>query len=153
MDKFDVAILNSMQYDDTLSVGQVAEKIGLSKTACWRRIQKLVADNVISDRVAILNPASVNLPLTVFISIRTNQHNDEWTNEFRRVIAQIPQILEVYQMTGDLDYLLKAVVKDMPGYEALYKNLIKADIFDVNSSFVMDELKRQTQLPLDNINI
>ena len=153
MDKFDVAILNSMQYDDTLSVGQVAEKIGLSKTACWRRIQKLVADNVISDRVAILNPASVNLPLTVFISIRTNQHNDEWTNEFRRVIAQIPQILEVYQMTGDLDYLLKAVVKDMPGYEALYKNLIKANIFDVNSSFVMDELKRQTQLPLDNINI
>lgn len=140
-----------MQHDDTLSVSQVADKVGVSKTACWRRIQKLIANNVIGDRVALLNPKAVNLPLTVFISIRTNKHNDEWVSEFKTVTSNMAQILEVYRMSGDLDYLIKAVVKDMPDYDQLYKQLIKADIFDVSSSFVMEELKHQTQLPLDKI--
>lgn len=140
-----------MQHDDTLSVSQVADKVGVSKTACWRRIQKLIANNVIGDRVALLNPKAVNLPLTVFISIRTNKHNDEWVSEFKDVTSNMAQILEVYRMSGDLDYLIKAVVKDMPDYDQLYKQLIKADIFDVSSSFVMEELKHQTQLPLDKI--
>ncbi|MEM5528375.1 Lrp/AsnC family transcriptional regulator [Gammaproteobacteria bacterium AS21] len=151
MDKIDINILSSMQHDDTLSVSQVADKVGVSKTACWRRIQKLIANNVIGDRVALLNPKAVNLPLTVFISIRTNKHNDEWVSEFKDVTSNMAQILEVYRMSGDLDYLIKAVVKDMPDYDQLYKQLIKADIFDVSSSFVMEELKHQTQLPLDKI--
>jgi Lrp/AsnC family transcriptional regulator len=151
MDKIDISILSSMQHDDTLSVSQVADKVGVSKTACWRRIQKLIANNVIGDRVALLNPKAVNLPLTVFISIRTNKHNDEWVSEFKTVTSNMAQILEVYRMSGDLDYLIKAVVKDMPDYDQLYKQLIKADIFDVSSSFVMEELKHQTQLPLDKI--
>ncbi|EPJ55288.1 MAG: transcriptional regulator, AsnC family [Osedax symbiont Rs2] len=151
MDKIDKAILDSMQYDDTLSVAQVADKVAISKTACWRRIQKLVAANVINNRVALLTPAAVNLSLTVFIAIRTNKHNDEWVQEFRKVLDELPQILEVYRMSGDLDYLLKAVVSDMPDYDKLYKQLIKADIFDVSSSFVMEELKYRTQLPLDHI--
>ncbi|MCJ8300931.1 MAG: Lrp/AsnC family transcriptional regulator [Pseudomonadales bacterium] len=151
MDKIDKAILDSMQHDDTLSVAQVADKVAISKTACWRRIQKLVASNVINSRVALLTPAAVNLSLTVFIAIRTNKHNDEWVQEFRKVLDELPQILEVYRMSGDLDYLLKAVVSDMPDYDKLYKQLIKADIFDVSSSFVMEELKYRTQLPLDHI--
>ncbi len=151
MDKIDKAILDSMQHDDTLSVAQVAEKVAISKTACWRRIQKLVATKVINNRVALLTPAAVNLSLTVFIAIRTNKHNDEWVQEFRKVLDELPQILEVYRMSGDLDYLLKAVVSDMPDYDKLYKQLIKADIFDVSSSFVMEELKYRTQLPLDHI--
>ena len=151
MDKIDKAILDSMQHDDTLSVAQVADKVAISKTACWRRIQKLVASNVINSRVALLTPAAVNLSLTVFIAIRTNKHNDEWVQEFRKVLDELPQILEVYRMSGDLDYLLKAVVSDMPDYDKLYKQLIKADIFDVSSSFVMEELKFRTQLPLDHI--
>ena len=151
MDKIDKAILDSMQHDDTLSVAQVADKVAISKTACWRRIQKLVASNVINSRVALLTPAAVNLSLTVFIAIRTNKHNAEWVQEFRKVLDELPQILEVYRMSGDLDYLLKAVVSDMPDYDKLYKQLIKADIFDVSSSFVMEELKYRTQLPLDHI--
>ncbi|MFT5706986.1 MAG: Lrp/AsnC family transcriptional regulator [Oceanospirillaceae bacterium] len=151
MDKIDIAILDSMQHDDTLSVAQVADKVNISKTACWRRIQKLMSSKVINSRVALLTPAAVNLPLTVFISVRTNKHNDEWVQQFREVIGQLPQILEVYRMSGDLDYLLKAVVTDMPDYDNLYRQLIKADIFDVSSSFVMEELKYQTQLPLDHI--
>ncbi|NQZ31716.1 MAG: Lrp/AsnC family transcriptional regulator [Oceanospirillaceae bacterium] len=149
MDKIDLAILTSMQQDDTLSVAQVADKVSISKTACWRRIQKLQTSNVISSRVALLNPAAINLPLSVFISIRTNKHNDQWVSQFKQVTAQLPQILEVYRMSGDLDYLIKAVVTDMQDYDKLYKELIKADIFDVSSSFVMEELKHQTQLPLD----
>ncbi len=151
MDKTDLAILDSMQHDDTLSVAQVADKVSISKTACWRRIQKLVANNVINSRVALLTPSALNLSLTVFISVRTNKHNDEWVSQFREVIKGLPQILEVYRMSGDLDYLLKAVVTDMPDYDKLYRQLIKADIFDVSSSFVMEELKYQTQLPLDHI--
>jgi Lrp/AsnC family transcriptional regulator len=151
MDKIDLAILDSMQQDDTLSVAQVADKVSISKTACWRRIQKLTANNVINSRVALLNPSAVNLPLAVFISVRTNKHNDEWVQQFKAVLSSLPQILEVYRMSGDLDYLLKAVVTDMPDYDKLYKQLIKADIFDVSSSFVMEELKYQTQLPLDHV--
>ncbi|MEH6443642.1 MAG: Lrp/AsnC family transcriptional regulator [Oceanospirillaceae bacterium] len=151
MDKIDIAILDSMQHDDTLSVAQVAEKVNVSKTACWRRIQKLMSNNVINSRVALLTPAAVNLPLAVFISVRTNKHNDEWVQQFKDILEQLPQILEVYRMSGDLDYLLKAVVTDMPDFDKLYRQLIKADIFDVSSSFVMEELKNQTQLPLDHI--
>ncbi len=151
MDKIDIAILDSMQHDDTLSVAQVAEKVSISKTACWRRIQKLIANKVINHRVALLTPKALNLSLTVFISIRTNQHNDDWVQQFRGVIAGLPQILEVYRMSGDLDYLLKAVVTDMPDYDQLYRQLIRADIFDVSSSFVMEELKYMTQLPLNKI--
>ena len=153
MDKIDLAILESMQLDDTLSVAQVADKVSISKTACWRRIQKLLANKVIESRVALINPAAVNLSLSVFISIRTNKHNAQWVNQFKHVTDNLPQILEVYRMSGDLDYLIKAVVTDMKDYDNLYKELIKADIFDVSSSFVMEELKHRTQLPLDHVVI
>jgi len=120
----------------------------MSKSACWRRLQKLTADGVIKKQVAILDAEKLNLPLTVYISIRTNEHNDNWASQFQKVTQNIPGILEVYRMSGDLDYLLKAVVKDMQGYDKLYKQLIKAELFDVSSSFVMETMKQTTELPL-----
>ncbi|WP_293266919.1 Lrp/AsnC family transcriptional regulator [Neptunomonas sp.] len=152
LDKQDRAILELLQRDASLSIGDVAERVGISKSACWRRIQKLEQDNVICARVTLLNQEQVNLPLTVYISIRTNQHNDQWAEQFKKVIEEIPLVLEVYRMSGDLDYLIKAVVTDMPGYDRLYKSFIKADLFDVSSSFVMETMKQTTQLPLEYIS-
>ncbi|UTW44173.1 Lrp/AsnC family transcriptional regulator [bacterium SCSIO 12696] len=151
MDKFDKAILETLQRDATLSVAEIADRISLSKTACWRRIQKLESEGVVKSRVALLDPEKLNLSLTVFISIRTNQHNQNWLHEFRQVVSGIAEVLEVYRMSGELDYLVRAVVSDMVGFDKLYQELIKADLFDVSSSFVMETIKHTTELPLDNI--
>ncbi|WKD49079.1 Lrp/AsnC family transcriptional regulator [Microbulbifer spongiae] len=148
LSKQDRQILEWLQRDATLSVGEVAERVGLSKSACWRRIHRMEADGVIAERVTLLNQQKLNLPLTVYISIRTNQHNDQWATRFGELVQGIAEILEVHRMSGDLDYLLKAVVTDMPGYDRLYKELIKADLFDVSSSFVMETMKQTTRLPL-----
>lgn len=148
MDDQDIEILEQLQKDARLSVGEIAESVGMSKSACWRRIQSLEDSGVIRARVTLLNPAEVGLPLTVYISIRTNQHNASWANQFRNLIEATPQVLEVYRMSGDLDYLIKAAVADMPGYDALYKRLIQAELFDVSASFVMETLKQTTALPL-----
>jgi len=148
MDKFDRDILHLLQTDATLSVGEIANRIALSKTACWRRIQKLESDGVIKARIALLDQKQLNLPLTVYIVVRTNQHNDAWAKNFREVIDSIDEILDVSRTSGDVDYLIKAVVSDMQGYDALYQQLIKADLFDVSSSFVMESLKETTRLPL-----
>ena len=148
LDRTDKEILRLLQKDATLSVGEIADKVPVSKTACWRRIQNLLADGIIEKRVALLNQEKVNLPLTAYISVRTNRHNQQWAKTFHKIVAQIPEILEVYRMSGDLDYLIKATVTDMPGYDRLYQKLIKADIFDVSSSFVMERMKYTTELPL-----
>jgi Lrp/AsnC family transcriptional regulator len=151
LDNFDLKILDLMQRDASLSVGDIADRVALSKTACWRRIQKLEQAGIIRGRVALLDAIALNLGLTVYVSVRTNQHNETWANQFREVIETIPDVLEVYRMSGDLDYLIKAVVSDMEGYDRLYKKLIEADLFDVSSSFVMETIKQTTALPLDSI--
>lgn len=150
MDKQELLLLRSIQQDSSLSTGELAEKVGMSKSACWRRLQKLTADGVIKKQVAILDAQKLNLPLTVYISSRTNEHNDNWASQFQKVTQKLSGILEVYRMSGDLDYLLKAVVEDMQGYDKLYKQLIKAELFDVSSSFVMETMKQTTELPLHN---
>ena len=148
MDKLDKAILSRLQANAALSVGDLAELVGISKSACWRRIQKLEKEGVIRGQVTLLDSAALGLSLQVFISIKTNQHNAKWAKQFKSVVEGIPGILEVYRMGGDADYLLKAIVKDMPDYDRLYKELIKADLFDVTSGFVMEEIKYTTELPL-----
>ena len=148
MNKLDLALLELIQKDASLSTGELAERIGMSKSACWRRLQKLGQDGVIRKQVALLNQEKVNLPLTVYISVRTNEHNDKWAIQFHKVIQGIAGVLEVYRMSGDLDYLIKAVVEDMKGYDRLYKQLIKANLSDVSSSFVMETMKQTTELPL-----
>lgn len=148
MDRTDRSILQHMQKDATLSVADLAEIAGVSKSACWRRIQKLEDNDTIRGRVTLLDPPTLGLSLTVFISVRTNQHNERWASNFKAVVEQIPGILEVYRMGGEIDYLLKAVVRDMPDYDRLYQQLIKADLYDVAASFVMEEIKQTSELPL-----
>jgi Lrp/AsnC family transcriptional regulator len=144
----DRRLLRALQRDATLSLADLAETVNLSRSACWRRLNKLEAAGVIRERVTLLNPAAVGLQLTVFISIRTNQHNQHWARRFREVIEGIPGVLEAYRMGGDVDYLLKAVVADMHDYDRLYQELIEADLFDVSAGFVMEEIKATTALPL-----
>lgn len=148
MDSSDRCILDALQGDATLSLAELSELVNLSRSACWRRLKRLEDDGVIRDRVTLLNPAAVGLALTVFITIRTNQHNAKWANRFRDVVTGIPGILEVYRMGGDVDYLIKAVVRDMSDYDRLYQELIEAELSDVSAGFVMEEIKATTVLPL-----
>lgn len=148
MDATDRRILRALQRDATLSLADLSERVNLSRSACWRRLNKLEAAGVIRERVTLLDPAAVGLPLTVFVTVRTNQHNQRWAQRFREVVEGIPGVLEVYRMGGDVDYLLKAVVADMPDYDRLYQELIEADLSDVNAGFVMEEIKRTSALPL-----
>ncbi len=148
LDRYDRAILERLQRDASLSVGALAELVGISKSACWRRLQRLEEAGVIRDRVALLDPATLGLSLIAFITVRTNQHNAAWADHVRAGVADIPGILEVYRLGGDIDYLLKAVVRDMPDYDRLYQDLIRADLSDVSASFVMEPLKQTTELPI-----
>ena len=148
MDKTDRSILSYLQVDASLSVGDLAGKVSISKSACWRRIQKLEERGVIRGRVTLLNANALGLDLTVFISVRTNQHNEPWAKNFRATVEDIPGVLEVYRMGGDVDYLIKALVQGMSGYDKLYQQLIKADLYDVTASFVMEVIKETSELPL-----
>ncbi|WP_371193058.1 Lrp/AsnC family transcriptional regulator [Glaciecola sp. SC05] len=151
MDKLDTKLLGLMQEDAGLSVGNLAEQIGISKSACWRRIQKLEENGVIRQRVTLLEPTKIGLSLTVFISVRTSQHNPKWAENFKAAVQDISGITEVYRMGGDVDYLLKAIVSDMSGYDRLYQKLIAADLFEVTAGFVMETMKQTTVLPLSSI--
>ena len=148
MDKTDRSILSYLQVDASLSVGDLANKVSISKSACWRRIQKLEERGVIRGRVTLLNANALGLDLTVFISVRTNQHNEPWAKNFRATVEDIPGVLEVYRMGDDVDYLIKALVQGMSGYDKLYQQLIKADLYDVTASFVMEVIKETSELPL-----
>ena len=150
MDRLDRKILRLLQEDTTLAVADVARKVGLSTTPCWRRIQKLEEEGVIRRRVALLDQEKVNAKVTVFVSIRTNMHSNEWLLRFSEVITQFPEVVEFYRMSGEVDYLLRVVVPDIAAYDAFYKKLIqKIEIRDVSSSFAMEQIKYTTQLPLD----
>ena len=150
MDRIDKRILTLLQQDATTPVAEIGKKVGLSTTPCWRRIQKLEEDGVITRRVAVLDPASVNAKVTVFVSIRTNSHTAEWLKRFSEVTSEFPEVVELYRMSGEVDYLLRVVVPDIQAYDAFYQRLIsKVDISDVSSSFAMEQLKYTTQLPLD----
>src|SRR6185312_4867444 len=150
MDRLDRKILRLLQEDATLAVADVAKKVGLSTTPCWRRIQKLEEEGVIKRRVAILDPEKVNTRVNVFVSIRTNSHSHEWLRRFSEVIQEFPEVIEFYRMSGDVDYLLRVVVPDIAAYDAFYKRLIaRIEIRDVSSAFAMEQIKYTTQLPLD----
>lgn len=148
LDAADLRLLRQLQRDASLPLVELAESVNMSRSACWRRLQRLRESRIIRQQVMLLNPAALGLSLTVFISVRTNHHNAAWSRQFRKVIDNIPGVLEAYRMGGDVDYLLKAVVADMPDYDRLYQELIAADLFDVSAGFVMEELKNTTSLPL-----
>lgn len=150
MDSIDRKILAILQVDASLAVAEVAERVGLSTTPCWRRIQQLEKSGVIERRVALVNPAAVNLGITVFVRLRTAQHTPEWLQKFAHGVSEIPEIVEIYRMSGDVDYLLRVVVADIADYDRVYKQLIAvADFADVSSNFAMERIKYTTALPLE----
>ena len=152
MDRLDKKILRLLQEDATLAVADIAKRVGLSTTPCWRRIQKLEEEGVIRGRVAVLDPTRINLRVTVFVSIRTNSHSTEWLKRFSEVVGDFPEVVEFYRMSGDVDYLLRVVVPDIGAYDAFYKRLIaRIEIRDVSSSFAMEQIKYTTEMPLDYI--
>ncbi len=150
MDRIDKRILTILQSDVTMPVAEIGKKVGLSTTPCWRRIQKMDEDGVIQDRVAILDPEKVNARVTVFVSIRTSSHNSEWLKRFSEVTKEFPEIVELYRMSGEVDYLMRVMVPDMQAYDRFYQRLIsRIDLTDVSSSFAMERMKYTTQLPLE----
>ncbi len=150
MDPIDRKILGLLQADASLSIADIAAKVGLSQTPCWKRIQKMEAAGVIKGRVALLNGPKLDLGLTVFVQLRTKQHDEVWLNKFAKAVTEMPEVVEVYRMAGDIDYLLRVVVRDTAAYDRFYKNLIKkVPLHDVSSSFAMEEIKFTTQLPLE----
>jgi len=149
LDSKDRQILAILQADALVPIAEVAERVGLSTTPCWRRIQRLEREGVIRRRVALLDPAALNVPVSVFVAVRTSQHSAKWLAQFRQAVESIPEIVEAYRMSGEIDYLLRVVVPDIAGYDAVYKQLIeKIELADVTSSFSMEEMKHTTALPL-----
>ena len=154
MDRLDRMILSILQEDVTLPVAEIGRRVGLSTTPCWRRIQKMEEDGVIKGRVAVLDPAKVNAKVTVFVSVTTNQHNEDWLTKFTKVISEMPEVVGFHRMSGNIDYLLKVVVPDIEAYDAFYKKLVtKIDITDVSSAFSMAQIKETTELPLSYMQI
>jgi Lrp/AsnC family transcriptional regulator len=143
-------LLTLLQADAETPLAELAAAVNLSSTPCWRRIQMLREAGYITKQVALVDPAKVNLGVTVFVSIRTNQHNPTWLQALRDAVQAMPEIVEFYRMSGDVDYLLRVVVPDIRTYDSVYQRLIQAvPLSDVSSSFAMEELKFTTALPLD----
>jgi Lrp/AsnC family transcriptional regulator len=150
LDSFDLAILRQLQRDSTPSIDEVAAVVNLSRNACWRRIKALEEAGVIKGRVALLQPEAVNAALSVIIMLRTSKHDEAWAIRFREAVLAIPEIVGAYRTAGEIDYILKARVPDVAAYDRLYKKLIaRVDLADVSASFVMEQLKETTELPLD----
>lgn len=150
MNSLDKKILGILQEDATLSTAQIAERVGLSTSPCWRRIQNLENKGIIRRRVALVDRQALNLGIDVFVSIKTRHHSAAWLNEFARTVSTFEEVVEFYRMSGETDYLMRVVVPDIPAYDRFYKRLIeKVDIDDVSSSFAMERLKYTTALPVE----
>ncbi len=149
LDLIDRRILSLLQENANLTVKEIAAEINLSSTPCWKRIQRLHDNGVIRKSVSLLDARKIDLDLTVFVAIRTNEHNIEWSDRFTAVVQDFPEITEVYRMSGEIDYMLKVVAKDTRAYDAFYKRLIKeVSLSDINSMFAMEEMKYSTALPI-----
>jgi Lrp/AsnC family transcriptional regulator len=149
MDAIDRKILLVLQEDASLSVAEVGNRVGLSSTPCWKRIQKLEAEGVIARRVAVVDPDKVGLGVAVFVAIETGDHSDEWLARFADVVKAMPEVMEFYRMAGDVDYMLRVVVASIQEYDAFYKRLISAvPLKNVTSRFAMERIKSTTALPI-----
>ena len=149
MDAIDRKILAVVQQDASLSVAEIGQRVGLSSTPCWKRLQRLEADGVITRRVALIDPEKVGLGITVFASIETEDHSQEWLSRFAEVVSAMPEVMEFYRMAGDVDYMLRVVVPDIQGYDGFYKKLIATvPLKNVTSRFAMERIKSTTALPI-----
>ena len=153
MDSTDRKILNILQQDASLTVKQIAQQIPLSVTPCWKRIQKLEQNGFIRARVALLDPVKVNAHVTVFMAIKTDQHTRAWIERFNTQVKALPEVMEIYRMSGDIDYLLRVAVSSIEAYDAFYKKLIdRIELSNVTSSFAMEQIKYTTALPVNEDN-
>ncbi|MEY1557487.1 Lrp/AsnC family transcriptional regulator [Yoonia sp. R2331] len=149
IDEIDRRILKLLQIDTTLSVDEISERVALSRNACWRRIKQMEKAGVIRARVALVDPGAAGCPLTAMVLIRTNAHETGWIETFQNVLRQMPEVVGAYRMTGDLDYVLRVRVADVPAYDAFYKRLTsRISVSDISASFVMEEIKETTAVPL-----
>jgi Lrp/AsnC family transcriptional regulator len=149
MDAIDRKILLTLQEDASLSVAEIGQRVGLSSTPCWKRIQRLEADGVIQRRVAIVDQDKIGLGITVFVSVETDDHSQDWLGRFATLVSEMPEVMEFYRMAGDVDYMLRVVAADMQAYDAFYKRLIAAvPLKNVTSRFAMEKIKLTTMLPI-----
>jgi Lrp/AsnC family transcriptional regulator len=150
LDRTDRRILAIMQEDSSLAVADVAARVGLSQTPCWRRIQRLRAEGVIERTVSLVHPEAVGLGLTVFIAIEALDHSPDWLDRFTAAVSAKPEVMEVHRMAGDIDYLLRVAVADMSAFDSFYRDLIKAvPLKNVSSHFAMERVKATTAYPID----
>ncbi|MCC5793687.1 MAG: Lrp/AsnC family transcriptional regulator [Chromatiales bacterium] len=153
MDAKDRQLLELLQQNAMYTAAELAERVGLTPTPCWRRVQRLEREGYIKARVALLDRHKMNVGVSVFVAVRTNQHSREWLDKFKRAIAKVPEIIEAHRLSGDIDYLLRVVVPDIEGFDAVYKRLIEVVEFsDVSSSFSMEEIKFTTAIPVDHVD-
>jgi Lrp/AsnC family transcriptional regulator len=149
LDAIDRRILRELQTDATIPIAELAERAGLTQTPCWKRVKRLTDAGVIIRRVALLDPDKLDLGLVVFVAVRTSRHDEAWLDAFAKGAAGLPEVVEFYRLSGETDYLLKVIVRDIAAYDAFYKRLIAAaPLSDVSSSFAMEQIKSTTALPL-----
>jgi Lrp/AsnC family transcriptional regulator len=154
VDKLDRKILDLLQQDGALTATAIAERVGLSKAPCWRRIKRLQDEGVIKQTVALLEARALNLGTTVFVTLKTASHNAAWFEQFVSSVREIPEVTEIYRMSGDVDYLMRIVVPDIDAYDVVYKRLIASVAFlDVSASFALETIKYTTALPLTYVKL
>ena len=149
LDAIDRKILMVLQDDASLSVAEIGDRVGLSSTPCWKRIQRLEADGVITKRVALVDQNKIGLGISVFVSVESSDHSDAWLKKFAEAVSAMPEVMEFYRMAGDVDYMLRVVVADMQSYDIFYKKLIgPIALKTVTSRFAMEKIKSVTALPV-----
>ena len=149
MDAIDRKILAVVQEDASLSVAEIGSRVGLSSTPCWKRIQRLEAEGVITKRVALIDPVKIGLGISVFVSVESGDHSEAWLQKFADAVSAMPEVMEFYRMAGDVDYMLRVVVPDIAGYDTFYKKLIgTVTLKNVTSRFAMEKIKSTTSLPI-----
>ncbi|MBL4800295.1 MAG: Lrp/AsnC family transcriptional regulator [Emcibacter sp.] len=150
-DKVDIALLDLLQKDISISIDELARQVGLTKTPCWRRVQKLEKTGVIKGRVALLNGDLLGRNVSVFVQVKTSQHNKKWLENFSKTVSDFPEVAGFYRMSGEYDYLLRVIVRDIQAYDDFYKRFIEAtSLTDVTSNFAMEEIKNSTEIYLGN---
>lgn len=149
LDNIDLELIDCLQKDVSISIDELARRVGLTKTPCWRRVQKLEKSGIIKRKVALLDADMLDLKVSVFMQVKTSQHNRKWLEEFSDTVTGFPEVVGFYRMAGEYDYLLRVVVRDIAAYDDFYKRFIEVtSLSDVTSNFAMEEIKNSTELYL-----
>ena len=152
MNDIDKKILSILQVNADIPIAELSKKVNLSATPCWARINKLYKQGYIKKKVAVIDRLKANLPVVVFVQVRTKQHSDEWTKKFKKAITEMDEVIELYRLSGTVDYMFKVLVPSIEKYNEFYEKLTrKIDFFEVTSSFAMEEIKQTSILPLKYI--